>query len=221
MQTGHDGWAAAKLPLPPCPPPAPHPPATSGADEISRICRTLSSSGRVAAAAGGGGVQVRPAAACCAAVGKGAWHRKAWFECGGLRFNPAVARWICMSGGSCPPLPSPTSPAGAAAARRAAALAAGARVQPPAPRCAPAAGRIAGMLWFCGPLCLLCAGPPRWSLYLQARPECVAHKQLPALATKSLVPLPLRCLRALQERSKLSCPPTWRRPPSPSTMSPP
>lgn len=32
--------------------------ATAGADEISRICRTLSSSGRVAAAAGGG-VQVR------------------------------------------------------------------------------------------------------------------------------------------------------------------
>ncbi|PRW33164.1 P-loop containing nucleoside triphosphate hydrolase isoform A [Chlorella sorokiniana] len=31
-----------------------------GADEISRICRTLSSSGRVAAAAGGGGVQVLP-----------------------------------------------------------------------------------------------------------------------------------------------------------------
>lgn len=32
--------------------------APAGADEISRICRTLSSSGRVAAAAGGGGVQV-------------------------------------------------------------------------------------------------------------------------------------------------------------------
>jgi len=31
--------------------------ANAGADEISRICRTLSSSGRVAAAAGGG-VQV-------------------------------------------------------------------------------------------------------------------------------------------------------------------
>ena len=32
----------------------------AGADEISRICRTLSSSGRVAAAAGGGGVLVLP-----------------------------------------------------------------------------------------------------------------------------------------------------------------
>jgi HrpA-like RNA helicase len=38
--------------------PPPLPPA--GADEISRICRALSSSARVAAAAGGGGALVLP-----------------------------------------------------------------------------------------------------------------------------------------------------------------